>query len=303
MMASSSGNLAGSSSFLQSGQTTGDPCELADSSVSSLRLLYWKDSVQETLSFPRSLLKRRSRMNISTRFEDVCFYILEPWTLTMLADKDRFGSLKHDFIPFLIRKQFMTREKMEDRGFPEESFAATQLPSHSMSSSRRLPVFPGEDYIRCFAYVNDTDSICMRVTDHSSLMAMNEKFCLGEIPSNHNLWSVILNANHKDQLPEGIVAPHSIIGEGGHFGVKGRIANSVVGNYCKIGENVRITNSLIFKAVTIEDGVEVTNSIVCENCILRKNAEIRGCSLSAQQEIGENEKLTNRKVGSINFED
>ena len=72
----------------------------------------------------------RPRMRISTRFQDVFFYIFAPWTLQLLGaaaagDREggsdslkgcRFQSLKHDVVPFLIRRQFLPQETLLHQG-------------------------------------------------------------------------------------------------------------------------------------------------------------------------------------------
>ncbi|CAH1772663.1 unnamed protein product [Owenia fusiformis] len=277
------------------------------------RLLFMASEAdyEEKVSFRRSVLKRHPHMRIQTRLMDGHLYIMKKWVLDLLLSDRSISTLKGEFIPYLVRKQF-SKPKPKDTD-PENSMVHTEAESggikkdiydyvkeddltslvHEMSTWNDHRGDMDDCYhgnkIRCYTHIMN-EGICIRANTLATFCEVNRM-----VPKHISTWGVDSRNIHPSATLESKsqVSPDSIVAEGVKVGERSGVKRSNIGKHCSIGEKVKITNSVIMNHVTISEGSTITGCVICEHGTIGARSELKDCLVGASHNIIDMSKHTN----------
>lgn len=288
------------------------------------------DLEQDNISIRKSLLKRYPKLSLQTDLVDCHMFLMKKWLLDYLADNERFESLKSDFVPHVVRKQFSKQKKRVQQDdsmyiddFENQKSIRDKKDIFTYVEREESIKYGNEwsgykhtclkDSIQCHAF--HTDAFCLRVNTLPSYTYINRQI--------EKLHSTIA-CDFKQQPVHNTAVQHgdsqigkdSLIGEGTILGRKKEaneqnieqqksskkfnksviIKRSVIGKHCTIGANVRISNSIIMDHVTIEDGCVIQGSIICSNVTINSQSSLTNCQVSHGQVVKEKTTLENESI-------
>lgn len=236
------------------------------------RLLYLEaaaDCDDGKLGISASLLRAQPHLQVHTDLVDAHIYIFSHWVLEVLEAKPNFASAKFELLPYLVRKQFLSKANLPA--------AATRPPDPSTpvrpSSSSLLPAAP--DDFRCSCYVLPHDSgYCLRANTLASYIQANMDVAKGGV----TLYEKVTEENEAVKETNFVLrsfSSDSSRGVGVEVGGRSTIKKSCVGPHCVIGSNVRLTNCILMDHVKIADKVNILNSIICSNAEIGEGASLK----------------------------
>ncbi|XP_054161472.1 translation initiation factor eIF-2B subunit gamma-like [Oppia nitens] len=271
----------------------------------------------ESVEFSVSMLKKCPQFSIKSNLLDSHIYILKKWTLKYLEDNNKISSLKSEFLPSLVRKQFRKQIK---------SFAnkKTSLNPSSIISSSALPLRNIADYID----MNDIELTLNKLEPNVVInqlttdkmkkempntypeskikcfaFCLNEGYCIrantlsGFCEANRMLLKQMNTSDKKPIKSQSSISSKSqidaIVGNNNKIGDKCSIKRSIIGNNCIIGDKVKIMNSIIMDNVVIEEGSNIQGSVICLSAKIQSNVEIKDCVIASNQIVHSLAKLTN----------
>ncbi|XP_057300088.1 translation initiation factor eIF-2B subunit gamma-like [Hydractinia symbiolongicarpus] len=277
------------------------------------RLLFFQnegDLEQENISIKKSTLKRYPRMKLKTDLVDSHLYIMKKWLLDYLVNYEKPESIKSDFIPHVIQKQFSkpkknNKEQIQDTSYIEEKEIKTNKSTdiYSYCCLDELTTYAREwsgyqgnclkDTIKCHAYV--TDGFSLRVNTLPAYTHMNKQIKkLKDTIAPHVEFPVLHPS--VTQTGKTQVGNDCIVGESTTIAANATIKKSVIGKHCIIGSNVRISNCVVMNHVTIEDGCVLQGSIICDRSNLQTKCSLLNCQVSSGQTVKENAELKNESI-------
>lgn len=234
-----------------------------EASSNRLLLLASTEDHQHSFKVRRALLLKFPNLVLHTNLLDPHFYIISRWTLDWFekqasAEKKKVSSLRHDFLPALLRAQYGDAQNLNVAAFESALTASTasepsKVPLEvQMASSRSDPA----DKIFCQAFLLDAKPLCLRANNMASFMDANRDIATGqkffkplEKVGKGNFISETATISPKTQIgTECVVSDSTTIGD--RCGVK----KSIIGKHCIIGNNVKIANSVLLDHVTVKDG-------------------------------------------------
>lgn len=185
-------------------------------------------------------------------------------------------SVKGDFIPSIVRKQFRTSEpkaKCKTNSIHLIDYAKTNSVEQKLEELDKLDLdmpliskqYP-KSIVKCYGYIVDS-GYCIRA----------------------NSWTGFCESNRviskRNQLPSKLSNMPRMIGNGTVLGEKCAIKRTIVGSNCNIGDRVKLTNCIVLDNVTIEEGCSLQGSILCYDVFVGNNAEIKDCIIGPGQKI------------------
>lgn len=179
----------------------------------------------------------------------------------ILEQKPHFASIKFELLPYLVRKQFLTRPTPPD---PE------QFKSAASTGSSEIP-----DEFCCCCFVMPHDGgYCVRANSLPSYVQANMDIAKGGLSRFEKLPEPL------ETVKEGNFALRSFSADssrGAGVDVSNGcvIKKSCVGPHCTIGSNVRLTNCILMDHVKIANKVSISNSIVCSNAEICEGASLK----------------------------
>jgi hypothetical protein len=161
--------------------------------------------IEDAFKLNKSLLHKCATLTLRKDLLDMGCYILSRWVFQLVKSTTRFTSIRTDLLPFIIKRQFQTREylleampSLSSRKKPLEDLdlwlsAQTAFPPPPRSSLARAASFnsvdlatgPGDvasemDFLKCFAVIKEHSAgpaaevgVCRRVSGTHSYMALN----------------------------------------------------------------------------------------------------------------------------------
>ena len=215
----------------------------------------------------------------------------------------KISSLKGEFFPSLVRKQFRKQTKAvvnKTSAHPSSIISMSALPrrqifdfievsdielglisldtdfeesnielmKHQMTNN-----YP-ESKVKCFAY-RLKDGYCVRANTLSGYCEAN-RILLRQNSDKKPLKKE--NSSAKSQV-DGIIGKVKSIGE------KCSIKRSIIGNNCTIGDKVKLMNTIVMDNVVIEEGSNIQGSIVCHSAHIGSNVEIKDCIIASSQNV------------------
>ena len=216
----------------------------------------------------------------------------------------KISSLKSEFLPSLVRKQFRTQIKSTPNksSLNPSSIASGFHPRHVFdfieisdielglqklepnsdelndeSLKRQMPNSYPESKVKCFAYRLE-DGYCVRANTLYGYCEAN-RILLRQNSSDKKPTKRENSLSGKSQI-DGIVSD-----EVKSIGDKCSIKRSIIGKDCIIGDKVKLMNTIVMDGVVIEEGSNIQGSIVCSKAHIGTNAEIKDCIIASQQNV------------------
>jgi len=254
-------------------------------------------------------------------------YLMRRWVLDFLASKTSKATLKGEFVPYLLSKQFTARKaaKSADGGPPIEDLSDNSAAEKKkiedflvedpwMESLKELsnacPVdqlpLPRASSVRCNAAFPSSEDFCVRVNTTASFCEVN-KSILRLMPD------LFQDAHSKSPTPEVIPAPRksesesapasssriqgdSLIGDGTKLGAKTIVKRSVIGKNCQIGDHVKIENSVLLDGVVVGDSSALNGVLALDETSIGTKAEIKDCLIGVGVVVDPSTKATNETL-------
>jgi len=189
-------------------------------------------------SISHSLLQEYPHLDVHTDLSDVHVYILAHWTLQVLELKPHFASVKFELLPYLVRKQFLSKANL-----------VIPSPAPTAELARSMPAVGSKaETFRCCCYVMPHDAgYCVRANNLANYSLANLDVARG-------------GATHCEKKAELSATGDAILAKEGNFalksfsqdsargfgvevGARSSVKKSSVGPHCRLGSGVKLTNS------------------------------------------------------------
>lgn len=254
----------------------------------------------DNVPLKRSFMKKCSNFKMYTNLTDVHIYIFKNWTLNYLEHKESIKSIKADFVPSIIRKQFRHQQKPDDNSGvkqretekhmfdfvqnSEMTTILTRLQSGDLHCDPKPGQYP-ESLIKCFAYQADS-GYCIRVNNWV-------QFCEANRVIMNKLRSTGMNHVRSEMIKSNI---DGLIGTATSVGEKCAIKRTVIGSNCKIGDKVKLTNCILLDNVTIGEESIIQGSVICYDVAIGNNVQIKECIIGPRKKIAAFGSFTNESL-------
>ncbi|CAL0324992.1 unnamed protein product [Lupinus luteus] len=258
--------------------------------------------VGKDLRIQKSILRAVGQIELRTDLMDAHLYAFKRSVLQEVLDqKAMFHSLKHDVLPYLVRRQLKSEvllngiPQAEDNGNEKVISQSNQQMVSQILANASEPTFHlryalglnGCPSVRrthkCCVYIAGISKYCTRLNSIQAYSDINRDV-IGEA-SHLSGYSFSAHNNIIDPSADlgakTTVGPHCMLGEGSQMGDKCSVKRSVIGRHCRIGANVKVVNSIIMNHVTIGDGCSIQGSVICSNVQLQERAVLRDCQVGA----------------------
>lgn len=245
------------------------------------------DYVNSPLKIKNSLLDSFNNIRFEYNILDAHFYLISRSAMVVLEKQKHIHSLKHDFLPFLLRCQYRPTlvqnqkqnnlkplNKNYDNLNELDIFEDTQDLVSNMSSS-----FHDTSLFKCLYYMIPDGQYCNRANTISSYTKSN--FDISGIGSLH-IKSLSKGKNINNGSSYGsktTVSNDCIIGDYSAFGNSTQVKFSIIGKHCKIGNNVKIIHCVIMDHVTIEDNSNLKNCTISSSSFISSGSSLQDCTV------------------------
>ncbi|KAM9844801.1 translation initiation factor eIF2B subunit gamma [Aulostomus maculatus] len=277
------------------------------------RLLFLANEadLEDGLSIRKSILRKHPRIHIKTGLMDTHLYCLKKAVVDFISERKSFSSIRGDFIPYLVRKQFsrtiasqILKDDADDQSQRKDDSSTNQeLPTSSQDKyllqlARERSCWNdhhgdmSEAYhggkLRCYVHIVD-QGLCYRVNTLAAYIEANRQApkLIDDPPIN----SLAVISERCQIGSDTVIGAHCQIAD------KTSIKRSTIGNTTTIKEKVKIANSIIMHGVTIKDGCNIQSSLICSNAVIGKGADLKYCLVGNGQQIEAGAERTNEVIG------
>ena len=258
----------------------------------------------------QSMLRAYPHVALRTDLVDAHVYLLAHWVLDVLEQKPHFSSAKFELLPYLVRKQFLSKSSLPEStvrhsqrdstgsagsapspanaakggGGADLPKSASALAMSAGKGSRQKVSLASAAEFRCSCYLlPHSGAYCMRASTLKEYMQSNldvsresrvtlyEKAEVSPLAPEVKEGNYVLKSCDRD----------STVGEAVEVGGRTVIKKSSIGPHCRIGSGVKITNCIIMDHVVIGDKVNMQNSIVCGNAEVKEGASLKDAQVAA----------------------
>eukprot|EP00026_Physarum_polycephalum_P008077 Phypoly_transcript_08155.p1 GENE.Phypoly_transcript_08155~~Phypoly_transcript_08155.p1 ORF type:complete len:448 (+),score=42.35 Phypoly_transcript_08155:192-1535(+) len=255
-------------------------------------LLTSSADVDDGLRINKGLLRRYPHMKIYTTLLDSHLYVFSKWVLDLLAEdkekkKNRFASVKGDFVPYLVSCQGSAAKQAS---LPPSAKESQQSLALSMSSTHTDLTPSGRG--SCYASFME-NGYCMRVNSLSLYSEVNRD--IARSAAVYQPWEPKGKGNFIGENcaihVQTQVGTDCVVGSDSKIGERCSVKKSVIGKSCQIGDNVKIANSVIMGHVIIGNNCTITDAIICDNVTMKENCNVKdaqigvGCQIAAKSDI------------------
>ncbi|KAK7872809.1 hypothetical protein R5R35_011927 [Gryllus longicercus] len=286
-----------------------------DAVTSRLVFLASASDFEETLSLPRSLLRKHQHLTIHSQLVDSHLYVLRHWIVQYLIQEKSFTTLKGELLPYIVKKQLSKNVKSMETE-PNASiigvdvkkevaqFAAGDQLDTDICNMSTFNDHHGDmksayhgDSIRCYAYIAGNDTFGMRANTLPVYCSLNRKV--------KNLWPLLTGGRElvrisssseikSRQMDEDcLVGDHTVVSE------KTSIKGTSIGSHCVIEPKVCLTNCIIMNGVKIREGCKLSNCVVCDEAEICSGCELIDCIVGSTHTVGEGEKHSNEVLTEL----
>lgn len=288
------------------------------------------DVEDDVITFKKALFKRHPRMLMRAKILDAHVYLMRRWVLDLLASKSSKATLKGEFLPYLLSKQFSAHRKKTSDGAAEELGVEASLEKKrvadffeedpwmeslrelSNASSLNALSLPRPSPVRCNAAFASADDFCVRVNTTAAFCELN-KSVLKLMPE------FFQESHSKSPTPEcgsaqrksesesaaptsgrsgarsGVVGD-SLVGEGTTLGAKAVVKRSVIGKNCRIGDNAKIVNSVILDGVAVGRNSSLTGSLALEEAAIGDGVDVKDSLVGVGVVVDDGAKAANETL-------
>ncbi|GFR09906.1 translation initiation factor eIF-2B subunit gamma, partial [Trichonephila clavata] len=243
---------------------------------------------EETVPFKRYILEQNSEIKVYGNLMDAHVYIINKDLVSFIVRNAQISTIKGEFLPVAVKKQFTVKKKNSDAECNESSLAPTlnqecidlrklafELSSANTSMYNSQSAM--EENLVCYSYI-DRDCFCYRVNTLVAYADINKK-----ISKNFSLMGV--EQVKSQQFQKSQVDADSVVGENSELLPKSSIKQTALGSNCKLGEKTKITNSIVMDNVTFGKECVIQNSIICSNVVIENNCSLKNSIIGPDQTI------------------
>lgn len=277
--------------------------DLVGLDTSSNRLLFFGAEAEiEEVKIKSSLIQKYPKITWTTNLQDAHLYIMKKCLVDYVIDNNKIFSLKSEFLPYIIKKQFSSfrnhsskkemNEKENKKFRPRLVDYISKTDDFTQLIKKSSINKVDSDLINCFAFVQ-ADGFCFRANNPTIFAEVNRQIT-GKIMPHYQRERTVSLTGKSNQ-----VSSDSLIGEGTQIGEKTLVKRSILGKNCTIGEKSKITSSILMDNVKIGDGVIIHGSIVCSNSNLYSKSEFKDCLVCYDQDVITTGKYSNETIKSI----
>lgn len=279
--------------------------DLVGLDIDTNRLLFFGAEAEiEEVKIRSSLIQRYPKITWTTNLQDAHFYIVKKWLIDYIIDNKRIFSLKSEFLPYIIKKQFSSSEKTACRKTDTSQNKGDKKPTRPQlfdymktdELTKLVNKFSlnkkHNEYLSCYGFIQ-ADGFCFRANNLTIFAEANRQI-MGKIMPHYQRERTISLTGKPNQ-----VNSDSLIGDGTKIGDKALVKRSVIGKNCSIGEKSRITNSILMDNVKIGEGVVIHGSIICSNSSLYQKSEFKDCLVTYKQDVITTGKYSNEIIKNI----
>jgi translation initiation factor eIF-2B subunit gamma len=295
---------------------SGDIIGTDPSSKQLLMIASSDDYVDAPMKIKHSLLDQFHAIQFGYNILDAHCYIFSRYAMDLLERQKHISSIKHEFLPFLLRCQYRPKlavppSKSSSKSSSGEdsdqdhryvaAFADNQTATSSKLVAERSssnPVAPG---VVCRIHMISDSQYCARVNSLTSYIEANRDIATGK-EFVKPLEPVIRGAFIAQDVTIGgksKVTNNCCIGNGTKIGAKATIESSVIGKHCQIGDNVKLVGCVLMDHVIVESGSQLSNSVVCPSAHISSNSTITDCSIGPTFTTEEGAKHHHESLSTI----
>ena len=208
--------------------------------------------------------------------------------LDVLDQKPHFSSAKFELLPYLVRKQFLSKGNLpQARLAAGRSRSASHALGMSASPARRQLAREGD--FRCGCYVMPHSSgYCVRVNTLAAYTQASLDVARGGVTHFERPPEPQEAAPAEGNFVLRSLSADSARGEGVEVGAHSSVKKSCIGPHCRIGAAVRLTNCIVMDHVTIGDKVNMSNCIVCSNAEVGEGASLKDAQVAIGMRVEAN---------------
>ncbi|KAK6733351.1 hypothetical protein RB195_017226 [Necator americanus] len=210
-----------------------------------------------------SWMNKFSNVSLTARYVDCHVYFMRHSCLGMITRQNNFASLKADFVPYLLAKQYSL------------SNGDVEAP-------------------KCMAYLlpHGNATVSAHSNNLGSYFEVNKSIlkCLPRISSKLYTGQIF------DGRSTGIHTNESLVAKDAQVGERTLIKRSVIGSRCIIGEKSNIQGSVVMQGSSIGKGAKITLSIISPGVVVGDNADLNSVIVTKDQKVSANAKIQNEVV-------
>ena len=237
----------------------------------------------QSIPFSSDMIKKCSDFSIITSYYDAHVYIIKKSALDSLFSDRSISSLKGEFIPLLVKKQFEEQQDMlKKKSAFEETAASFDL---GLTGLYFLP--KNLCTINCVANVVRTTNYSSTTNNatnvSSSIFCIRSNNLSGFIEANKR---IALESTGSGMDVKARNSIHSLVGDKNtSIAINAHIIRSVIGSNCVVGAAAKITDSIVMEGVTIEDGVVLQATVVCSDAKIGKKSSLERSLVSSGYKV------------------
>lgn len=260
-----------------------------DESTSRLVFIASASDFEKELPLQCKLIKKISRVTLTSNLFDAHVYILNRVLCKYLAFNRNLGTVKGELLPLIVKKQTQALPKKleQDKAasvigidlktdlveMSEESELVVKAREMSTYTDSRLePAYRGES-LRCYAHL--ADGITIRANSLPEYKRANNTIL--------EQWTELTGLDGSRISPSAMIQSTQLenesclVGEKVNIAEKTSIKSTVLCNGASVGTKTRILGSVIMASASIGVGCNLQNCIVCEESVVSDGCELKDC--------------------------
>lgn len=216
-----------------------------------------------------------------------CHLYLIKKDVLQLIEREKFTSLRTDFLPWLIdatacnpikalNLQYDSDDSIDDMDLHFElAKAGEKIDMEKEMQSRKCSA----DILKkilCCGYIADDDLSCIRVNSLVTYCEGNRMMAKRLAPK---------QGYPKLAAQGSQICSETLLGSDLELKDGVSVKSSVIGCHCSIGHKSNIANCVIMNNVTINENVTLSGCIISENASISSDTEMKGCLVSKAQNV------------------
>ncbi len=180
------------------------------------RLLFFGAEAEiEEVKIRSSLIRRYPKITWTTNLQDAHFYIVKKWLIDYIIDNNKIFSLKSEFLPYVVKKQFSSFQK-NVRAVKEEKInnqkARLKIFDYMKTDEltrlvNKLSMNKKEnELLSCYCFVQ-ADGFCFR-TNNLTIFAEANRQIMGKIMPHYQRERTISLSGKQNQVKKLIIYSH-----------------------------------------------------------------------------------------------
>lgn len=277
------------------------------------------------VSISQSLLRAYPHVQLRTDLVDAHVYIFAPWVLDVLEQKPHFSSAKFELLPYLVRKQFLSKanlppsshayaqggsasgsakgsgphasgERASERGEAVEGVgpAVGGLGGGSSGSVSGLSLSAGGEARRRLTAASDFRCCCYVLPHASGLYTLRASSVKEYLQAN-------LDVSRESRVTQYARAEPNDLGQPvkeGNYVHKSCDKDSTIGEAVEVGGRSFIKKACIGPHCRLGSAVKITNCILMDHVVIADKVTMQNVIICGNAEVREGASLKNTQVAA-----